>query len=371
MKTRALFILAILLTYVLGTEAQGVLTTDAMIRVAEQKNKCERMTVDGKKLSPAQQTPLTLVVKVADEGAADTYTRLREQGVTIRGRIGQQAIVQVPLDKVETIAQMDGILRVDVGHQGQLKTDVSREVTGVNLLNGSNSTVSTPFTGKGVTVCVVDIGIDFNHPAFKDAQGRSRIKCVYNVISDKGRKFVYDDPVAGTIEFPGSVFDTPELISKLVYDTKLAAHGSHTTGIAAGSLSPQGFGGMAPDADIVYMALATLFTEDDVETDTGITAESETLQDPDPTQDAQAHQILEQYLAFANAYAQQSDQPMVLSASLGSHMGPHDGTGTVPEAISALSKNAIPVFASSNEGGSGSHVYYQFAEDKPSFSVGL
>lgn len=118
MKTRALFILAILLTYVLGTEAQGVLTTDAMIRVAEQKNKCERMTVDGKKLSPAQQTPLTLVVKVADEGAADTYTRLREQGVTIRGRIGQQAIVQVPLDKVETIAQMDGILRVDVGHQG-------------------------------------------------------------------------------------------------------------------------------------------------------------------------------------------------------------------------------------------------------------
>ena len=117
--------------------------------------------------------------------------------------------------------------------------------------------------------------------------------------------------------------------------------------------------------------MATLFTEDDVETDTGITAESETLQDPDPTQDAQTHQILEQNLAFANAYAQQSDQPMVLSASLGSHMGPHDGTGTVPEAVSALSQHAIPVFASSNEGGSGSHVYYQFAEDKPSFCVGL
>jgi len=43
----------------------------------------------------------------------------------------------------------------------------------------------------------------------------------------------------------------------------------------------------------------------------------------------------------------------------------------VPEAVSALSKTAIPVFASSNEGGGGSHVYCQFAEDKPSFSVGL
>ena len=361
----------IMFVYALGIEAQGVLTTDAMIRVAEQKTKVERMAVDGKRLSPAQQPVMTLVVKVADEHAADTYARLREQGVTIRGRIGQQAIVQVPLDKVEAIAQVDGVLRVDVGHKGELKTDVSREVTGVNLLNGSHPTVPSPFTGKGVTVCVIDIGLDFNHPAYKDAQGRSRIKCVYNTISDKGRKFVYDDPVAGTIEFPGSVFDTPELISKLVYDTKLAAHGGHTTGIAAGSLSPQGFGGMAPDADIVYLALSTLFTEDDVDTDTGITAESETLQDPDPTQDAQTHQILEQHLAFANAYAQQSDQPMVLSASLGSHMGPHDGTGTVPEAVSALSKTAIPVFASSNEGGSGCHVYYQFAEDKPSFSVGL
>ena len=370
-KQKMAFIIALMLAYMLGIEAQGVLTTDAMIRVAEQKSKCENITVDGKKMSPAQQPQLTLVVKVADENAAGTYARLREQGVTIRGRIGQQAIVQVPLDKVETIAQMDGILRVDVGHKGELKTDMAREVTGVNLLNGSNPTVPSPLTGKGVTVCVMDMGLDFNHPAYKDAEGHSRIKCVYNMTSDKGRKFVYDDPVAGTIEFPGSVFDTPELISKLVYDTKLAAHGGHTTGIAAGSLSPQGFGGMAPDADIVYLAMATLFTEDDVETDTGITAESETLQDPDPTQDAQTHQILEQNLAFANAYAQQSDQPMVLSASLGSHMGPHDGTGTVPEAVSALSQHAIPVFASSNEGGSGSHVYYQFAEDKPSFSVGL
>ena len=199
----------IMFVYALGIEAQGVLTTDAMIRVAEQKTKVERMAVDGKRLSPAQQPVMTLVVKVADEHAADTYARMREQGVTIRGRIGQQAIVQVPLDKVETIAQMDGVLRVDVGHKGELKTDVSREVTSVNLVNGSNPTVSSPFTGKGVTVCVMDMGIDFNHPAFKDAQGRSRIKCVYNAQSDKGRKFVFDDPVAGPIEFPGSVFDTP------------------------------------------------------------------------------------------------------------------------------------------------------------------
>ena len=320
MKAKTIFILAILLAYVMATEAQGVLSTDAMIRVAEQKTKLERMAVDGKKRSPAQQAALTLIVKVADENAADTYARLREQGVTIRGRIGQQAIVEVPLNKVETIAQMDGILRVDVGHQGQLKTDVGRQVMGVNLLNGSNPTVPSPFTGKGVTVCVMDIGMDFKHPAFKDAEGRSRIKCVYNTLSDKGRKFVFDDPVAGPIEFPGSVFDTPELIAKLNYDINISPHGGHTTSTAAGSLSPQGFGGMAPEADIVYLCMAsTIVTDDDVDTGTGSTDEGSSSSDINPNEIEGTNQIVEQYLAFASAYAQQSEQPMVISASIGSN----------------------------------------------------
>ena len=372
MKIKAIVILTIFLTLALGMEAQSVLTTDAMIRIAEQKAKQERTTVDGKKAAPAQHPMLMLVVKVADEGAADTYARLRKQGAIIRGRIGQQAIIQVPFDKVETIAQMDGILRIDVGHKGELNTDVTRQATGVDLVDGSASQVSTPLTGKGVTVCVIDMGMDFNHPAFKDDQGRSRIKCVYNMVSDKGRKFVFNDPVAGEIEFPGSVFDTPELIAKLVYDTKALEHGSHTTGIAAGSRSPQGFGGMAPEADIVYLPMASLFTEEEAaaaETDPGAGGGGQ--KDPNYNDISEVSQIVELYIAFASAYAQQSDQPMVLSASIGSHMGPHDGTGAMPEAISALSKYAIPVFSSGNEGGSQYHAQYQFADDKPSFSVGL
>lgn len=154
MKKRMQWVMAaFLLLIVQGAWAQRALTTDAIIRVAEQKSKLEGMTVDGKKKSPAQQPTLTLVVKVADDGAKDTYARLREQGVTIRGRIGQQAIVQVPIDKVETIAQMDGILRVDVGHQGQLKTNVSREVTGVNVVSAGSQYVDS---ANGTTPKYID-----------------------------------------------------------------------------------------------------------------------------------------------------------------------------------------------------------------------
>jgi len=67
MKPKTIFLLTILMAYALGIAAQSVLTTDAMIRVAEQKSQCERMAADGKYLSPAQKSALTLVVKVADE----------------------------------------------------------------------------------------------------------------------------------------------------------------------------------------------------------------------------------------------------------------------------------------------------------------
>ena len=109
------------------------------------------------------------------------------------------------------------------------------------------------------------------------------------------------DPEAGDYTFPGSVFDTPELIASLTTDMSGEYHGTHTAAIAAGTLSPQGFGGMAPDADLVLIP-AGYFDED--------------LYDDE-------EDVIEEAIAFAVAYANQSDQPTVLSASLNSHAGAH------------------------------------------------
>ena len=77
-----------------------------------------------------------------------------------------------------------------------------------------------------MNICLIDAGIDFQHPAFKDSQGRSRIKCVYLNNSDEGRKFSVSDPEAGDYTFPGSVFDTPELIASLTTDMSGEYHGT-------------------------------------------------------------------------------------------------------------------------------------------------
>ena len=332
-----------MLAVALVAMAQGKLTPQAQISIAKQKTHATR---SGQQLAPAEGgKKVMLVVKVSPENAAQTFRQMKAAGAVVRTKLGQQATVSIPADSVPALERIKGVLRIDSGHKGRLKTDKARQATGVSLLNGPTlPDGATLYSGKGVNICLIDVGIDFQHPAFKDSLGRSRIKCVYLNNSDEGRKFTVSDPEAGDYTFPGSVFDTPELIASLTTDVRGEYHGTHTAAIAAGTLSPQGFGGMAPDADLVLIP-AGYFDED--------------LYDDE-------EDVIEEALAFAVAYANQSDQPTVVSASLNSHAGAHDGSSSVTQAIEAASESLIPVFSAGNEGGYPIHLYQKFTSDKKS-----
>lgn len=332
-----------MLAVALVAMAQGKLTPQAQISIAKQKTHTTR---GGRQLAPAEGgKKVMLVVKVSPENAAQTFRQMKAAGAVVRTKLGQQATVSIPADSVPALERIKGVLRIDSGHKGRLKTDKARQATGVSLLNGPTLPEgATLYSGKGVNICLIDVGIDFQHPAFKDSLGRSRIKCVYLNNSDEGRKFSVSDPEAGDYTFPGSVFDTPELIASLTTDVIGEYHGTHTAAIAAGTLSPQGFGGMAPDADLVLIP-AGYFDED--------------LYDDE-------EDVIEEALAFAVAYANQSDQPTVLSTSMNSHAGAHDGSSSVTQAIEAASESLIPVFSAGNEGGYPIHLYQKFTSDKKS-----
>ena len=332
-----------MLAVALVAMAQGKLTPQAQISIAKQKT---HTTHGGRQLAPTEGgKKVMLVVKVSAENAAQTFRQMKAAGAVVRTKLGQQATVSIPADSVPALERIKGVLRIDSGHKGRLKTDKARQATGVSLLNGPTlPDGATLYSGKGVNICLIDAGIDFQHPAFKDSLGRSRIKCVYLNNSDEGRKFTVSDPEAGDYTFPGSVFDTPELIASRTTDMSGEYHGTHTAAIAAGTLSPQGFGGMAPDADLVLIP-AGYFDED--------------LYDDE-------EDVIEEAIAFAVAYANQSDQPTVLSASLNSHAGAHDGSSSVTQAIEAASESLIPVFSAGNEGGYPIHLYQKFTSDKKS-----
>ena len=322
----------------LMSSAHNKLTPNAQLSLLQKK--AARYDSNGKKLQPLNVNPsIRLVVEVDSKDAAGTFAQIREAGGTVLSKLGHQAVISIPTDKVDGLVAIEGVKRVDATNKGELKTDVSLVETRVNIIDGTTPGTDNAYTGRGVTICLVDGGFDFQHPTFKDADGNTRLRCVYLPGNDSGRKFVVEDDEAGTIEYPGSVFDTPELIATLTTDNEFRDHGTHTAGIAAGSRSPLGFGGMALDADIV---LVSIEGEDDV------------------------NEIAFQFVA---QYAQQIDAPIVLSASMNSHYGPHNGTGTMPELIDELSNHVIPVLSVGNEGGQAVHIYKAFDDENSSMKT--
>lgn len=282
---------------------------------------------------------IRLVVEVDAQEAASTFEQIREMGGIVLSKLGHQAVINIPLDKVDHLVGINGIKMVDATHQADMKTDVTRVETGVSQIDGTVPGSDVAYTGQGVTICLIDKGFDFQHPAFKDENGNSRLRCVYLPHNDSGHKFIVEDDEAGTIEYPGSVFDTPELIATLTTDTELTSHGTHTTGIAAGTRSPQGYGGMAPEADIVLVSTAG------------------------------NNKDIEIALQFAAQYAQLIDKPFVVNASMNSHDGPHNGTGTMPTLINEISQYVIPVFAVGNEGDQPLYIHHTFNSENSSMKA--
>ena len=332
--------------------AQIEISPRAQVMIKNSKTARSSQTQRAKSANSAEQR-LTFVVKVAENNGAQTFAKMKELGAVVQAKIGRQAVISIPASSVDELCRIEGIQRIAEGQKGKKKTDVTLVETGVNLINGSTEDTQTAYTGKGVTIAILDEGFDFQHIAFKDAEGNNRIKCVY-VLGDTdgaGKKMSIEDPEAGTIEFPGLVYDTPELIATLTTDKEDEVHGTHTAGIAAGARSPLGFQGMAPDADLVLVAFGKVAT----------------AKKGDDNLDVDDYMVTG--MAFINEYAVRNNKKLVFSFSANQHDGPHDGTGPVPEAVAELSQNAIPIISSSNEGDERIYLYHKFSTEQPSFKV--
>lgn len=315
-----------------------------------------KMTLDARMLAERHQAAkqtraaasvetLNAIIKLDEACTDETLDALRSMGVKLQGRLGQQVAAAIPLNLLEQVEDIQGVLRIGTGGSApKLLTDVSRGEIGISDIDGTRGTVGDkPYSGRGVTIAVIDGGFDYHHPAFKDSEGRSRIKAVYSPFDNSGRKVVVDG-----MELPGSVFETPEQIAALTTDFPFGDHGSHTSSIAAGTRSPQGWGGMAPDADIVMCAIYAPNTSEKTITLDDIISSPSTFYD----------------LVFLKDYAKKREQPMVVNMSLGISTGTHNGKGVITEAVEAICQEGVPlVISAGNEGNSKMYLHKDFKSD--------
>lgn len=238
---------------------------------------------------------------------------LERTGAKVNAVFNGFATVSLPTEAVSEMSDIDGVTMIDIPHCVHLLTDSASSSTHARMVN-SGTGLPHSFTGKGVVIGVVDVGVDFNHRAFLDASLTSRIKRVYMPHDDSGK------PVDG---LPGSEFEGDDIL-RLRCDVN-ASHGTHTMGIAGGSVV-NSYRGMAPDADLVVCALGNELSE--VNVVNGV-----------------------KYIA---QYAASVGKPCVVNLSLGNHDGPHDGNGFMARAFEEIAKcnpHVVIVVAAGNEAG--------------------
>ncbi len=248
----------------------------------------------------------------------------------LRYKAGNIYSVSSSIQSIKEIAQLPYIIRIEyTQHKLQLMADTAVVRNRIKDIKLGVSPLTQAYDGTGVTVGVIDSGTDFTHPDFKDSNGNSRIKFLWDM----------NKPLAANTPTPfgyGQEWTNTDIDNGLCTHDDMAhyGHGSNSSGIAAGNgLSINHFEGMAPKADIIVVAL-----------DFG--RPGFTIADA---------------LQYIITKSQTLNQPLVVNASVGDYYGSHDGTDLESQMISGMIAN-VPgramVAACGNGGGTPFHIGY-------------
>jgi minor extracellular serine protease Vpr len=178
-------------------------------------------------------------------------------------------------------------------------------------------------TGQGVIVAILDRGIDWRNNDFRNADGSTRIKFIFDLTDNSGAG------APGNIYGVGTIYTEAQINAANAGGPSLATrdavgHGTSTAGIAAGNgrNHPNNkYRGIAPEASII----AVKFTTEGAPAHGGQPAESPFY---DPA-------LLPIALDFVIDKAAELDMPVVVLPNFGSISGPTDGTSTFSRTVDA------------------------------------
>lgn len=249
---------------------------------------------------------------------------LEREGVVVNSVFDGFVTAQIPMARIEQISRLHGVKDVEVSRRLKLCTDTTLSITHAGqVIYGNDYGLPFSYDGSGVIVGVIDGGFDFQHRAFRsnDDPTKTRIVRVYNTQVKTGHPALYNK----FIKLPGSVFMGNEIYT-LTTDKNNSTHGTHTASIAAGS-HVYGYGGMAPGADIVLCAVSVL---------SGSMSAVEVAN----------------CVRYIDAYADSVGQPCVMSLSVSTPNGQHDGLDYLSKVVKQVTgPGRIFVIAAGNNAG--------------------
>jgi len=239
------------------------------------------------------------------------------------------ATFHLTADRIAALAALPEVVRIQAASPlEQLMDATANEADAVDTWGGPAPEFGPGgHTGKGVIVGVIDTGFDITHPDFKNADGTTRVRFVWEQANLQGPSpagFTYGrEWTAAQINGGGAIN---------IQD--INGHGTHVAGTAVGNGRATGSGqpqykyvGMAPEADIVLVQLAVV-------------------------NDA----FLIDAMHYIDAKAAGLGEDAVILLTSGRRTGPHDGTDPLDVAVDAISgPGRIVVAAAGNDGKTKKH----------------
>lgn len=252
--------------------------------------------------------------------------RLEEQDARIRVSelLNEYAILNVPEDAMNLIAAAPEVEFVEKPKRLFFAVNQGKSVSCINAVQ----TTRFGLTGKGVIVAVLDSGIDYTHPDFRNADGSTRILALYDETLD--REYTTEE-----INQALSA-DTQQERFRIVPSRDISGHGTHVAGIAAGNgRASDGVNrGVAYESPLLVVKLGT----------------AEPNGFPRTTQ-------LMRAIDYAVKKALELQMPMAVNISFGNSYGAHSGTALLESYINDMSnywKTSISI-GTGNEGAARGH----------------
>lgn len=268
------------------------------------------------------------------------------QSIRIQNLSNEYAILEIPenlVDKVAALTQIEYMEKpkrlfftIQNGKRASCINTVQYGVTG-----GSSTASNLNLTGKGVLVAVIDSGIDYAHPDFRNEDGSTRILELWDqTIEVEGLR-----PPEG---FRRGTLFSEEIINRALEQPAeqqryeicpsrdISGHGTHVVGIAAGNgrASMGRYRGVAYESRMIIVKLGS----------------SEENAFPRTTE-------LMTAIDFCVNRAVFYGMPLALNLSFGNNYGSHSGTSLLETYLNDMAgkfRNSI-VIGSGNEGAAAAH----------------
>jgi subtilisin family serine protease len=239
--------------------------------------------------------------------AADIEEALLLTKGTLKYYYGNVGAVSVPKSELNHfLALVEGIRIEMPTAPGHLMMDTNLVLNHIIEVHDGTSPLNRAYTGKGVIVGILDSGIYFDHEDFKNPDGTTRIRFIW----DQRANSLINPPVPYGYGQEWNWIDINNGSCTHVEPANQFGHGTTVAGAACGNARANGlYKGVAPDSEIIVV---------------GVNMQTNFL--------ANVADAVDYVFKKADALG----RPCVINTSLGTYSGSHDGKDLTSLIIDAL-----------------------------------